>query len=205
MRITIILLGCSWMFVLAVIFSVISSFLMNIPMIWSSSVDDQGECIAYGTWSSQSSLQAYTVSLAVYYYVFLLAELIYCYGRIIVQLKNKSAKTVPVNTNDKPNASHHGEVGSRSQANVIKAMIIISITYALSSFLNNFGYVAWSFDPNTVLDNYPQYYINVGTYFLNVWVDPFIYALGNKEVRNRLIDYFHRIKPGQSSGTSDTE
>ena len=188
-----------WMVCLAIVSSVISSFLMNIPMVWSSTVDDQGDCLAFATWSSPSSLQAYAVSLAIWYYVFLLAELIYCYGRIIITLRSTSNMVVPGPTNSKVNSSSNHVI--RSRMNVIKAMIIISITYALSSFLNNFGYVAWSFDKDTVLDNYPQYYINVGTYFLNVWVDPFIYALGNKEVRNRLVRYLPRLGRARTSIT----
>ena len=68
-------------------------------------------------------------------------------------------------------------------------MIIISVTYAVTSFLNNIGYIAWAFDNNSALDGIPQYYVNIALYFLNAWLDPFIYVLSHKDVRTQFLKY----------------
>ena len=190
--------------------------LLNLPLFWTSQLTEDGQCYTYTIWSDLVALRAYAYICAFWLYVFLLVEMLYCYGRIILKLRKKSAiapvicvQQAPANQNEgfsgpefKPTNQESGaskrhikqanqEEGiSKHQINVIKTMIIISVTYALTTSLNNFGFIAASYDPKTPIMQYPQYYINVALYYVNVWIDPFIYVLGNREMRHLFLKYF---------------
>ena len=106
--------------------------------------------------------------------------MIYCYVHIVIKLRRKTAIVAPLpSTQD----AHSREGISKSQVNVIKTMVLISMTYALSSFCSYFGYVAWPFDENAAMESTTMYYVNILLYFINVWLDPFIYFISNKEIR----------------------
>ena len=77
---------------------------------------------------------------------------------------------------------------SKHQINVIKTMIIISVTFAVTTFFDNYGFIDWAFVPADMI-NKLQYVIYVTLFYLNVWVDPFIYVLGNKEIRKSFLSH----------------
>ena len=169
--------------------TLLQSFLYNVPMIWTSLVDDTGLCRVFSLWSNPVSVQTYSIFLFVWLYILLIVVLFCCYGKIIAKLRMKKSQVVPVveksrsfpettanNADtfqvvrgaDKSRAnevavpetsanSAHAQAGrmNRSQVNVIKSMIIISVTYAVTSFLHYIGYITWAYDNNSVIDGLP--------------------------------------------------
>ena len=218
------------MLYVAVLFTIFHGFMWNIPLFWTSYLSDteDGVCYTYAIWSSFASMQAYAVLCGFWLYVFLLVEMVYCYGRIIQKLRKKSA-TTPVTVNqsttnkdgtiskhptkptnqDKENnkyqarrANQDGETSSsqckpankeegisKHQINVIKTMIIISVTFAVTTFMDNYGFIDWAFDNTTSMITLLPYFINVTLFYLNVWIDPFIYVLGNSDIRKSFLSH----------------
>ena len=168
------------MLYVAAVFSLCSGFSANIPMFWTSMVGEDGVCYYYETWPDATSMQVYAILTTLWLYVASLAIMIYCYVHIVIKLRRKTATVAPL-PSTKDVHSHEGI--SKSQVNVIKTMVLISMTYALSSFCSYFGYVVWSFDENTAMESFTMYYVNILLYFMNVWLDPFIYFISNKEIR----------------------
>ena len=95
------------MLYLAVAFTILQSVLVNIPMIWTSVIDDSGHCNDFSLWSNPADVETYSIFLTVWLYAVLLGVLIYCYGWIIKQLKRKTPKVAPAETN--PANSGHEE------------------------------------------------------------------------------------------------
>ena len=182
------------MLYLAVTFTILQSVLMNIPMLWTSVVDDLGRCNAFSLWSNPVDNQIYSITVAAWLYIILLAILLYCYERIVRKLNKQTSTVTPgtiTTTTNQPDSNTNNQESStnRSQVGVIKTMIIISVTYAITSFLKYIGYIAWSFDNGSVLGQIPQYWVNVALYFLNAWLDPFIYVLSHRDMRRQFLNY----------------
>ena len=179
---------------MAIVFVLTSSVLINLPMAWTSVIDDEGNCWPYQTWPSQESSQIYTVSIAVWTYVLLLCELVFCYGSIVLKLRRKGS-VAPGNID--PHHQTPSDVSERKvnryQANVIKTMIVISVTYAMMSFCETFGYVIWSFNNETVLYSQVENTAYIGLYFVNAWLDPIIYMISNHDVRQKCVKCMRNV------------
>ena len=104
-----------------------------------------------------------------------------------MKLKKKTSVSPEFDTYDVQGvtANQEGAI-SKEQMNVIKTMIIISVTYAITTLFVNFGYATVSFGDNVFMGSDTYYYAYVSLYFMNSWLDPFIYAFFNKEVRQRI-------------------
>ena len=194
------MLHSRWMLYLAVAFTLLQSFLVDIPMLWTSVLNDTGQCYGISLDVNTTSDRVYSIFEATWLYITVLSALIFCYGRILVKLKQANLKDGP---GEATTEGHQAEGMNRSQVNVIKTMIIISASYAVTSFLYFFGYMASSYDISTVLGSATSYYVEIGLFFLNAWLDPFIYVLSLKEVRQQFVKCISRIKsnPGLISLT----
>ena len=180
-----------WMLYLAVAFTLLQGFLVDVPMLWASVLNDAGQCYGISLGVNTVSVRVYSTFEAMWLYITVLSALIFCYGRIIMKLKQANLKVEP---GIATSGGQQTEGVNRSQVNVIKTMIIISASYAVTSFMYFFGYVALSYDISPVLGSSTLYSIEVGLFFLNVWLDPFIYVLSNKDVRQQFVKYISCIK-----------
>ena len=180
---------------LTVVFTLLQGFLLDVPMLWTSVLDDTGQCSGISLGVNTVSIRVYSTFAATWMYVTVLSALIFCYGRIIVKLKQANLQVGPGNSVDDQatTGSHQVEGMNRSQVNVIKTMIIISASYAVTSFLYFFGYVALAYDSSTELGSATSYYVGIGLFFLNAWLDPFIYVLSHKDVRQQFVKYISCI------------
>ena len=180
-----------WMYYPVVVFMIVSSIMFNIPTFWTTIIDQNGGCLAYQYWQSSASFQVYTTTLVLWGYVGLLIELIYCYGCIVVKLKKNISVTHDSKSND--GVSQEGSI-SKDQVNVIKTMILISLTYAATTVFIHLGYMAVSFGDTVLIGSDTTYYAFVSLYFMNAWLDPFIYAISNREVRRKIQAYLFPLK-----------
>ena len=144
-----------WMLYLAVAITLLQSFLVNVPMLWASILGDTGRCNGAYHDANTVSVRVYSIFEATWMYVTVLSALIFFYGRILVKLRKANIQVAPANSVDVEAASggQQTEGMNRSQVNVIKTMIIISTSYALTSFLYFFGYVVLSYDISPVLSS----------------------------------------------------
>ena len=83
---------------------------------------------------------------------------------------------------------------SKHQINVIKTMIIISVTFAVTTFMDNYGFIDWAFDNTTSMITALPYFINVTLFYLNVWIDPFIYVLSNSDIRKSFLSHLSHVR-----------
>ena len=190
---------------LAVAFTLLQSFLVDVPMLWTSVLGNAGQCNRIYLGVNTVNVRVYSTIEATWMYVIVLSALIFCYGRILVKLKKANLKVGPGYSVDNKAATggQQTEGMNRSQVNVIKTMIIISTSYAVTSFLYFFGYVALSYGIIPVLSSGTSYYAEIALFFLNAWLDPFIYVLSHKDVRQQFVKYISCIKsnPGLMSLT----
>ena len=147
------------MLYVGVVLTILQGILINVPMTWTSVIDEYGTCNVYSLWSNSVSPQIYATFILAWLYITPLTVLGYLYGRIVVTLNRKRSVVAPEQSSSSTTQhTTQDESMSRSQMNVIKTMILISVGYALSTFLSCFGYVSFAYDPSSVLFSEPVYY-----------------------------------------------
>lgn len=174
-----------WMAFVGIGFAWASGILVNMELIWTAAVID-GQCFAYYTWSGDQSSLAYGLFVNIWEFVVPLGFFIYCYSRILFVVRKRSQVHAENYTNQDMAASL--QTGAhRSQLNVITTMLIISVAFVVCWFPN----VVWYF---LTLINYKiqnsdtVYYASLFLIFLNVSLNPFIYAVKHNAVKKRLRD-----------------
>ena len=189
-----------------IMFTIASSILMNSPVFWATNIDEHGGGMSYQYWQNTVGFQTYAISLTLWNFLGLLIELVYCYGCIIAKLRKRTSVTPGIDATAKDDPNRDGLI-SKAQINIIKTMIIISLTYAATTVFIHFGYMGASFGDSTLTGNATQYYVYVSLYFVNAWLDPFIYgyAVSNREIRHRVLRYLSPNKLQAASSTTNNE
>ena len=171
----------------AIPISVLNGILINIPIAWTTRVID-GQCFAYAIWQNASDSVTYISVLIMWQYVIPLSMFVYCYGRILIKIK-QSARTLngPSQSTTVSHGSHpssNNSSSNRSQMNVIRTMIIISSAYAVCWCPNMAWFALTTFSAIGQSDEFN--YISVFLLFFNVCLDPFIYTASHAFVRKNI-------------------
>ena len=221
---------CRWMLQLLIVSTYIQGIVFNLPAIWTSGIGIDGYCYNYYFWYNSTSKLAYAWMTLFWWHVKPLTIFVYCYGRIVVELR-KRIKITPIcisvgtqstslnnqSQSSKSSRCNESQVSKicqsshinqsqsiksiktesgHSQANVVKTMLMISIAYAVTSSLTSIGYI---FFVNGRLDEYSYtakeifYYVEVGLVFLNVCLDPIVYAASLDSVKQKIRIWFGRV------------
>ena len=176
----------------AIAFTYVQSVLINCPIVWTSGFGADGICYTLELWSDFSSQESYSLIILIWQYLFLLITFIFCYGKIILKLRKKT-KIEPISlagqsTENQAATASQGTSVNRNQMNVIKTMIIISLSYAVTMFPNGFGYVGYAFGYQFFQD-LSVYYFEVGFMLINLCLNPFIYVLSHDAIRNEIFRF----------------
>ena len=179
-----------WMTLVGVIFSWMDGFLLNVPLSWFTTDVFQGQCLAGAYWPSVLVKRSCAAFLYIWILFLPLFVFVYCYGHILVVMR-KRAKVSAGN-----NAASDAQQASslRIQMNIIKTMITIISFYAIS-WIPESVYVLLA---NMVDDfNYQNnvWYSVVFMVFLNICVNPFIYAAQYNVLKSRIGQLVSRIQP----------
>ena len=130
----------------------------------------------------------YLCVLITWQYVIPLILFVYCYGRILITIKQSASllngppQSTTVSHGSHP--SNNNSSSNRSQMNVIRTMIIISSAYAVCWCPNIAWYALTMFNAIGPSDEFN--YISVFLLFFNVCLDPFIYTASHAFVRKNI-------------------
>jgi hypothetical protein len=176
----------SWMiYSAAVIPWAVGVFLSQSLTSLSTSVVD-GQCLWGVAWINESVKYGLTTSTVIITFILPLASFLFCYSSIIFVV-HRQAKIVASQRVVNPLADSYSNThDNRLQMNALKTMIIISVAFVicwlpcdlytmLTLFCTDVG-------PMTLL----TYYVTLLAGFLNICVNPFIYALKYDAVKKRL-------------------
>jgi len=130
----------------AMVFAWIVGILLNLPVVFTTSVVMDGMCHAFSIWESPAARLIYGAVSIFIVFILPLVVFIYCYSRIIVVMRRQM----------KVMAGHNIEGGSQMNAsqiqskqikwNIIKMMLIVSVAFIICWFPFN---IYWMIIDNT--------------------------------------------------------
>src|SRR6218665_530986 len=175
-----------WMFYVGIAFTWIDGIVLDNQTLPTSRVID-GQCFYFYFWPSGSVQQSFMLFVIIYQFLLPLAIFIFCYGRILYFVRKKSRVLM---SNIGPASDHQPAnqiqaMMQQREMNVIATMIVISVVFAVSWFSNQiwaFLYtIKYTYDNSDALQSFSVFLI-----FLNVCLNPFIYAVKHRAVNQNL-------------------
>src|SRR6218665_2489938 len=175
-----------WMAFAGLAFSWIPVVFANIVYVWVSEVVD-GVCYPYYNWPNRDSYLTYGGFVMAWEFVIPLIMFVYLYGRILF-LGRRRNQMLSENHANQARATSLQTNAHRSQMNITATMIIVSSVFVLCWFPNQLFYLLTFVDITYSVEE--VYYATVFLIFLNVCMNPLIYAAKHEEVKSRLKKWF---------------
>ena len=177
-----------WMIHVAMVFAWIAGILFVVPVVFTTTLVSDGTCLNYFVWESPAARMIYGALSIFVFFLLPLIVFIYGYGRIVIVMKRQMRVM-----------AGHMEGGSQMNAsqiqskrvkwNIIKTMIIVSVAFVICWFPINIYFM--------IIDNTAQtsnifvgYFPTVFLAYINICMNPFIYAMkheGVKQILARLV------------------
>ena len=193
-----------WVVYTAMAFAWIGGFLTVAPASFIMSRLRNGVCVAYveSEESQQHADTNYTLLLIflgriVIFFLLPLMIFIYCYGRIVVVIRRQMRVMAGHNAEGSSQMNASQAQSKRAEWNVIKTMIIVSIAFIVCLFPVNL-YSVIVVVSGLTSDLWALYYPVVFLVYLNVCMNPFIYATKHEGVRHQLARLIDCRKPSDA-------
>ena len=180
----------------AIAFAWIFAIVYNLAVVLPTSAVIDGVCYGYIIWESETARIIHFFAYFISNYVAILIGLlfIFCYGRILLAIR-RQARVMADHGGQGPSAATH-----HIQTNVIKTMIIVSASYAISWMPFNVIGLIFIFNPLTILPDV-SFYVSLLVSNLYVCTNPFIYATKFDPVKQVLL----RMKPCKKAAEQASE
>jgi len=174
-----------WMIHAAMVFAWIAGMAFNVPTVFTTTVVYDGTCFPYFIWESPT---AWRISGAIYIVVLLILPLIvfiYCYGCIVVVMRRQMRVMAGHNVEGSSQMNASQIQSKRLKWNIIKTMITVSVVFVICWAPSNIHYIVM--DPNTMTSSETVgYFPTVFMVYLNICMNPFIYAMKHEGVKEKL-------------------
>jgi len=172
-----------WMIQTAMAFAWIAGIASNVPFSFVMSRVQDGFCL-YSVESPQLDF-IYANSILVVFFVIPLIVFVYSYGRIIIILRRQMRVMAAHNVEGSSQTNASQAQSKRVKWNVTKTMIIVSVAFIVCYCPNNVLFLILLYVPNTSI-LMVGYYPTVFLMYLNVCLNPFIYATKHDGVKEQL-------------------
>jgi len=191
-----------WMIQAAMAFAWIAGIASNFPLSFVMARVEDGLCF-----SSFESPDSYWIlgscNLAIFFFCPLII-FIYCYVRIVVVMRRQVRVMAGHNVEGSAQMNASQAQSKRIKWNIIKTMIIVSVAFTLCWLPNNIFFLVLTYSVQTstlAVGYYPTVFLA----YLNICMNPFIYALKHEGVKTQLARMFACLKPshvGAAPGSS---
>jgi len=196
-----------WVVYAAMAFAWIAGSLSTFPLSFVTSRVQDGFCLS--SFESPESDFIHGSCNLVIFFIIPLCIFIYCYGRIVVVLRRQMRVMAAHNVEGLSQMNASQAQSKRVKWNVIKTMIIVSVTFVVCYCPNNVYFLILTHAPQTSTLAV-GYYPTVFLMYLNVCMNPFIYATKHDGVKQQLARLIVCRKPrdvgdgpGNSSNRAD--
>jgi len=172
-----------WMIQTAMGFAWIAGIAANAPPAFIASRVEYGTCVSYFE-SQESDWILGSCYLVIFFFVPLIL-FVYCYGRIVVVMRRQMRVMAGHNVEGSAQMNASQAQNKRIKWNIIKTMIIVSVVFVACWLPNNILFLVLSFsvqNSSLVVGYYPTVFLA----YLNICVNPFIYALKHEGVKSQL-------------------
>jgi hypothetical protein len=173
-----------WMIYAAVAFTWIDGIALNVPLLVITSGVAGGQCMSYAFWNNDQAPYIYGIWYFVFFFVTPLLIFVYCYGRILAVVRRQAMAVNAGPGAASGKATNLGNTSSqRAQMSVIKTMLTVTVVFVVCWLPNTIYYLLTVV---TTLWNLQIYYVTIFIAFLNICLNPFVYAGQHDLVRTRL-------------------
>jgi len=190
-----------WMIHASMMFAWVAGILLIMPPVFSSTIVQDGQCLAFHVWESKTLRMIILVTDATLLFAIPLITFIYCYSRIVVVMKRQMRVMAGHNPEGSAQKNASQIQSQRVKWNIIKTMLFVSVAFVICWFPNSIYFM--------IVDNTEQstslfigYYPTVFLAYLNICMNPFIYAIKHDGVKDRLARLMmcHKCKRVQAVG-----
>jgi len=197
-----------WMIHATMAFAWIAGILYNVPAVFVTSVVMDGTCLSYYAWESPEARMIFGAFSIFLFFVLPLILFIYCYGHIVVVIR-RQMRVMAGHSGGSSQMNANQIQSKRVKWNIIKTMIIVTLAFIICWIPNNIYFM--------IIDNTKQttnlfvgYFFTIFLAYLNICMNPFIYATKHEGVKEKLAHLMicHKCKGptavGDNSGSSNT-
>ena len=171
------------MIYLAMVTACIISFINNIAVVFPTSGVINGVCYAYMIWNSKAASMFYFTWNFVAFYLIIIFIFVFCYWRIIVVIR-RQARVMASHAVDGSSAAQIQ--CNQIQSNVIKTMIIVSTSFAISWLPAYIHFMIQTLTPYPIpLD--AIFFAGLALAYSYMCINPYIYATNLDPVRQVLL------------------
>jgi len=186
----------NWMIYTAIVTAWIISFISNIIVMFPTSGVIDGVCYAYRIWKNQAVRMFYFTWNFLSFYFVVLFIFVFCYWRIVLVIR-RQARVMTSHAASGSNAAQNQY--NQIQSNVIKTMIFVSASYAISWMPAYIHFLI------VTLHKYPLgygdiYYAFMALAYSYMCINPFIYATKLNPVRQVLVGLIPCKKTSEQAG-----
>jgi len=174
-----------WMIHAAMVFAWIGGILFVMPTAFTTTILVDGMCLSFYVWQSPAASMVYSAAVCIIFFFIPLVTFIYCYGRIVIVMKRQMRVMAGHNVEGSAQMSASQMQSKRIKWNIIKTMIIVSITFIICWFPISIYFMIVDVSAPTG-GLFVGYFFAVFMAYLNVCMNPFIYALKHDGVKQRL-------------------
>jgi len=177
----------SWMIKAAIGFSWIAGILSMGPLGFLTSVVVEGVCLGYVQYFQIPDIKkGYGTWNFVSFFLIPLIIFVYCYGRILVVMRKQVRVMAGHNVEGSAQSASQAQ-NKRIKWNIIKTMIIVTAFFIVCFFPLNI-YILVVEDPMKTSELAIGYIYTVFLQYINISMNPFIYATKHEGVRRILAD-----------------
>ena len=184
-----------WMTRAAVVIPWVYGVVANQPVTSATTILIEGRCIWGAVWISTTAMIVYGLWFFMSYFVVVLLSFVFSYGSIVFAVRRQS-KIVTSQKVSNQMANAGSAQSHRIQMNTIKTMVIVSVLFVISWLPCNVYLLLFQLNLDIEFNN-NIYYGLLFLAFLNVCLNPFIYAAKYELVKHHLTDVCRRLwRPG---------
>ena len=169
----------------------IEGVVANVPVFWTSAVVD-GVSLKFYFWPSEAAQLAYSICIILLTFFLPLALLVFFYGSVLIVVRRRSQVFLEHYANQDMSTVLQTNA-HRAQMNIISTMIIVSVAFAVCWFPSQIWYLFLIVQYN-VPNNDTFYSVSLFLIFLNISLNPFIYATKLDPVKKKLRGWASRSK-----------
>ena len=170
----------------------IEGVVITMPGFWTSAVVD-GTCFKYYFWPSATSRLTFSICNILLTFLIPLLLLVFFYGSVLLVVRQRSQVFQGHYINqDIPTVLQTN--AHRAQMNILSTMIIVSVAFVVCWFPSNIWYTFLVVQYN-VPNKDTFYSLTLFLIFLNISLNPFIYATKLDPVKKKLRGWVSRSAP----------
>ena len=191
-----------WMIHAAMAFAWITGIMFVMIAVFITSLVVDGRCLSYFVWGSPTVRMVYGALTICIFFIAPLIVFLYCYGRVVVVMRRQMRVMAGHNAEGSSQANASQIQSKRIKWNIIKTMIIVSVAFIICWCPISIYFM--------IVDNTAQtsslfvgYFPTVFMAYLNICMNPFIYAMKHEGVKEKLAHLFIRLKCKRTTAVAD--